>query len=204
VFNRVGDTEPCSSNVRVIAATNQDLIAAVRENRFREDLFYRLAAVVVKLPALRQRNEDIPLLAASLLEKINGEFARDEPDYKHKSLSAEAVSYLKQLSWPGNVRQLHNVLVQAAVMAEEDALQEADIHQALTDVESPSDHGLLDWQLGEDFDLQSLLRRMRRHYFKRAMTEGRGNRTEAARLLGYESPQKFTAQLNSLGEGDFG
>jgi DNA-binding NtrC family response regulator/tetratricopeptide (TPR) repeat protein len=112
-FERVGGTTPIRANVRVVCATHRDLRAMVARGEFREDLYYRLRGVVLEVPALRQRIEDLPLVAAALLARIGAE--RGEPP---KRLSQAAVEGLAAHAWPGNVRELDNALRAATVFAE--------------------------------------------------------------------------------------
>jgi len=112
VFERVGGTEPIHSDARLVAASNRDLLAEVHAGRFREDLLYRLNVVSVRLPPLRERREDIPLLTHALLERIAHRLGRPG-----LSIVNAAVERLCTLPWPGNVRELENVLTQAAVHA---------------------------------------------------------------------------------------
>jgi transcriptional regulator with PAS, ATPase and Fis domain len=112
VIERVGGTRQISCNARVVAATNRDLFAEAAAGRFREDLAYRLRVITIELPALRERNEDIPLLAKALIEKISRKI--------HKPalpLTEEALALLESHNWPGNVRELENLLTQALVHA---------------------------------------------------------------------------------------
>ncbi len=118
VFCRVGDSRPRTSDVRIVAATNRDLLGCVAQNQFREDLYYRLATITIKLPPLRERRGDVGAIAERLLGRINRDFARQEPGFRPKRLSPSALGYVKGHSWPGNVRQLYNTLVQAAVMSD--------------------------------------------------------------------------------------
>jgi DNA-binding NtrC family response regulator len=112
MFERVGGTEPIHTDARVLAATNRDLFAEARAGRFREDLIYRLNVVSIQLPPLRRRREDIPLLAAALLEKVAAAIGRSG-----LTLTPETLNRLMAHDWPGNVRELENVLTQAAVHA---------------------------------------------------------------------------------------
>jgi DNA-binding NtrC family response regulator len=112
VFERVGGTESIRTNARVVAATNRDLHADAQAGRFREDLVYRLAVIQIRLPPLRERREDIPLLAEGLLQRIAERLGQD----RHR-LSPEALERLARHDWPGNVRELENRLTQAAVHA---------------------------------------------------------------------------------------
>ena len=116
-FERVGGNETIHADVRVIAATNQNLERAVPERRFREDLFYRLNVVRIGLPPLRERRDDIPLLANYFLRKIT----RD-PRTRTKSISDAALAVMQSFRWPGNVRELENAIRHATVMAKGDTL----------------------------------------------------------------------------------
>ena len=117
VFCRAGDSRPLTSDVRVLAATNRDLLGCVARHQFREDLYYRLAVITLKLPPLRDRRGDVPLIARRLLDRINRDFGRQEPGFRPRRLSDAAVEFIRKHPWPGNVRQLGNALTQAAVMA---------------------------------------------------------------------------------------
>ena len=120
-IRRVGESLPIHVDVRVIAATNQDLKAAVAEKRFREDLFYRLNVVPLRIPPLRERPEDVPVLALHFLEK------HAERTGERKALTPGALEKLVAYPWPGNVRELENMLHQAAALAPHAVLSEADI-----------------------------------------------------------------------------
>lgn len=166
--------------------------------RFREDLYYRLAVITLKLPPLRERRSDIPLLLDAFLAQINTDFKQQEPGYKDKSVSAAAIAFVRRHPWPGNVRQLYNALVQAAVMTADDAIQPADLQAAAgapqTEVLDPLDH-----PLGEGFTLEKHLQDIQRHYLRRAMEEANGVKTRAAELLGIANYQTLDAQLRRLG-----
>jgi two-component system response regulator HydG len=121
-IRRVGESIPVQVNVRIVAATNQDLRRAIAEKRFREDLFYRLAVVPLRIPPLRERREDIPLLAAHFLQRFNQRTGGD------KVLTAEGAARLLEHDWPGNVRELENALEQAAALCATREIRAADIH----------------------------------------------------------------------------
>jgi two-component system nitrogen regulation response regulator GlnG len=121
-FERVGGNSPLQVDVRVIAATNKPLEAAVAARQFREDLFYRLNVVRLHLPPLRERRDDIPLLVNYFLEKIAREQSR-----KPKSIASAAVKLLKKYHWPGNVRELENSIRRALVLTKSDAILSADL-----------------------------------------------------------------------------
>lgn len=200
VFRRVGDTKDTTADVRVIAATNRDLLAAVSAQAFREDLYYRLAVISIKLPPLRDRRGDIPSITERLLSQINRQFSKEEPGYVHKSISDAAIAFVKRHPWPGNVRQLFNALVQAAVMSESDVIERHDIEAALAELpgSAPASTDPLEKPLGADFNLETHLNDIHRHYLRRAMVESNGVKTRAARLLGIENYQTLDAQLKRL------
>ncbi|HET8722929.1 MAG TPA: sigma-54 dependent transcriptional regulator [Anaeromyxobacteraceae bacterium] len=120
-IRRVGESVPVQVDVRIIAATNQDLRRAIAERRFREDLFYRLNVVPLRIPPLRERREDVPLLARHFLDRLN---RRGGPQ---KRWSVEALSRLLEHDWPGNVRELENVVEQAAALSVGDEIRPADV-----------------------------------------------------------------------------
>jgi DNA-binding NtrC family response regulator len=189
-FRRLGDERESTSDVRVIAATNRELRGEINEGRFREDLYHRLAVITIALPPLRERKSDIETLAVRLLEQINAQFQSEEPGYQYKKISPDAISFVKRHRWPGNVRQLYNVLLQAAVMAEGDCLDRAD--------SAGSDGAVLDHSLGDGFAVDDLLNRVHAHYLRRAMRDAGGNKTKAARLLGVDNYQTLSNRLKAL------
>lgn len=199
VFQRLGESRERTSNVRIVAATNRDLVKDIRENRFREDLYYRLAVISLKLPPLRERQTDIPLLAQALLEQINAEFAETEPGYEPRTLARTALAYIKRHSWRGNVRQLHSALVQAAVMSEGTEIRPGDIASATAEQQSTDRPDELGAQLGEGFSLEDHMDGIRRHYLERALDEAEGVLAKATRLLGMSNYQTFDSQLKRLG-----
>jgi DNA-binding NtrC family response regulator len=117
-FERVGDHRPIRLGARVIAATHRDLAAMIAHGAFREDLYYRLRVVEVMIPPLRERREDIPLIARALVAKINQELHKNV-----RYISAEAMALLQRYSFPGNVRELENALTRAIVLAKSDVIE---------------------------------------------------------------------------------
>ncbi len=119
---RIGGTEDIDVDVRVITATNRDLKEAVATGDFREDLYYRLNVVCINLPPLRERREDIPLLAVHFMEKYRGEAKREV-----KGMSDEAMKVLEHYHWPGNVRELENCILRGMVLAKTDRIEVVDL-----------------------------------------------------------------------------
>ncbi len=199
-IRRLGDDRDRKADVRVVAATNRNLYEAIREGKFREDLYYRLSAISITIPPLRDRKNDIPAIAERLLDQINRNFKAEEPNYQHKSLSATANAFVKRHDWPGNVRQLYNVLVQAAVLAESQVLERSDLVAALGEMpdESRPSNRAFERPIGDGFDLEEYLNELQRNYLRRAMEEAKGVKVQAARLLGMKNYQTLDAQLKRL------
>ena len=188
-FYRVGGHQPIKANVRVIAATHQDLETRVRQGLFREDLFHRLNVIRLRLPSLRERREDIPLLARHFLQKSAREL-KVEP----KRLSDAALKYLQAQDWAGNVRQLENVAHWLTVMAPSTNIEVNDLPGELrTEATAP---GVQNWAAALDREAESQLNRgetgiidgLTREFEKtlilRALAHTGGRRIEAANLLG--------------------
>ncbi|MFC1765493.1 sigma-54 interaction domain-containing protein [Planctomycetota bacterium] len=195
-FQLVGGSKIVTSDTRVIAATNQNLLQRIEASEFREDLFYRLAVVSIQLPPLRERKSDSPMLAQAILDKINTDFALHEPGYKYKSISASAKQFVKQYPWPGNVRQLNNVILQAAVMSECESLTKTDLEAAITAVPGISQQeDILSRPLDEEFSVDQVLNEVQIHYIQRAMRQAGGTKSKAARLLGMKNYQTLDAQI---------
>ena len=185
----VGSNKPCPVDVRVIAATNRTLTEEVAGGRFREDLFYRLAVAVLKLPPFRERGGDVGLVTDHLLGGINVELAKD------KSLSASARNLLTRHPWPGNVRELHNTLMRAAIWSAGDTITGDDLRGALLSAPGDRKRDVWDRPLGGGFSIEALLAEIRRHYLNRAMEEAGGIKTRAAGLLGLRSHQTLSNWL---------
>ena len=198
-FWPIGSKRMESSNVRVIAATNSDLLRDVSEGRFREDLYYRLAPIVVKLPPLRERKADIVAIAETVLERINTDFGKEDMGYKHKKLSAATKNFVKEQPWPGNVRQLRNVLLQAAVMSEKQSLEPNDLIAAVADSPNNEPFTYSSPVIEDGFSLEEHINRIKIKYIQKAMSEANGVKSKAAALLGYENYQTLDAQLKRYG-----
>ena len=195
---RIGASKATKVDVRVIAATNRTLTDEIAAGRFREDLFYRLAVAVLKLPPLRERPGDLGLLVAHLMEQVNREAAA-EPGYREKALSAGARNLLLAHPWPGNVRELLNTLRRAAIWSEGASISTADAREAILPTMHARTADVLGRPLGEGLDLQQVLTDVARHYLERAMVEAGGNKTKAAALVGLPSYQTLSNWLTRYG-----
>jgi transcriptional regulator with PAS, ATPase and Fis domain len=170
-FERLGGTQAVTFNARVIAATNRNLELAVKKGQLRRDLFYRLNVVSLAVPPLRERREDIPLLASYFASK----YAQTCTYRQLNGISREAQALMLAYNWPGNVRELENAIEHAVVMGSTDIILPQDLPGAL-----------LEWRSSEPSrgKYHDAINRLKRGLILDAMEEANGNYPEAARLLG--------------------
>ena len=176
-LERVGGEETMQVDVRVITATNKNLMAMVEDGKFREDLYYRLNVVPVNLPPLRDRLEDTPMLVEHFLRKKSSQLNKDLPRVNERALQ-ELMNY----SWPGNIRELENVIERAVVLCEREEIGLNDLPILLGD---PSRTTLR--LLREDLPLVEALEDLERQLIGRALEKAKGVKTEAARILGLKT-----------------
>ena len=170
-FCRLGAVEEQSADVRIIAATNRDLRQLVREGRFREDLYWRLAVIEIHIEPLRQRREDIPPLAEAFLREAARRFGKDVEGFE-----VGVLEILTRYGWPGNVRQLRNEIERAVLLCPARRLRAADLSPWVRGEETPAqDTGL---------NLRAAKEQLERRLIKEALKRTGGNRKEAAKLLG--------------------
>jgi len=170
-FERVGGTKPIGIDVRIIAATNRNLEAAIKEGRFREDLYYRLNVVPIALPPLRERKEDIAELAAFFLNRFSLEAKK-----QFTGMTQQALEKVLAYSWPGNVRELANVIERAVTLGQGPTLDLKDLPPAIRETAEVLP--------AKNVSLHEAVNATRREMILKALGETRGNRTAAARLLG--------------------
>ena len=177
-FERVGGTQPIHADIRIIAATNRDLAAAVKDGRFREDLYYRLNVVSLTLPPLRERREDIPLLARHFVAVYAGETKKPV-----RGISASGMDLLVAHPWPGNVRELANAIERAVVLCGGYEIRREDL--ALTVPAAPlGPAALSSVAVGRDFYAQ--VETFKQRIIQAALAETGGNQTKAAERLGLQ------------------
>ncbi|MBN9423754.1 MAG: sigma 54-interacting transcriptional regulator, partial [Candidatus Accumulibacter sp.] len=189
-YYRVGGHSPLKANVRIIAATHQNLETRVKEGLFREDLFHRLNVIRVRLPSLRERREDIPILARHFLQK-----SAQELGVEAKRFSDAALRYLSALDFPGNVRQLENLCHWLTVMAPGQLVELADLPPELRESAAPPP-AVSDWEsaLAAEVDRmlasdagqvhEKLAQAFERVLISRALAHSNGRRIEASLALG--------------------
>lgn len=170
-FVKVGGTKAIRTNIRLVTATNKDPKQAVDAGAFRADLYYRVAVVMIKVPPLRDRREDIPLLVEHFVTRYSAAYKKPI-----RGVQPSAMDRMAALPWPGNVRQLENFLAQAVVLAEGDMLTERDLF-----VDDP---GSAHVAASLPFEADLPLREVERRHILRALQRVHGNRTEAAKVLG--------------------
>ena len=187
VFSRVGGTELIQAQFRLISASTQDLKHAIENSRFREDLYYRLSVVNIEIPALRDRKEDIPVLADFFLHKFNEENQR-----KIAGFSPDSNDYLLRYEWPGNIRELENAIERAVILAKNDLIDVNDLATQSLYVPHKAPAG-------------KTMRDIEKNHILNILIEAGGNCSEAARLLGisrmtlYNKIKAFGLNINKSG-----
>ena len=187
---RVGGTETTSVDVRVVCATNRDIKGAIQEGQFREDLYYRLAVVTISLPPLTERTEEIPDLAHHFLERHAKRLG-----VRVEGIEPSAMEVLLAHSWPGNIRELENVVERALVLADGSHLTVADLPEA---VRSPAPDGLARGFRDDVLSVKRQTAELESFLIQRALERTGGNRTEAAKLLEL-SPRALRYKINDYG-----
>jgi DNA-binding NtrC family response regulator len=184
-FKRVGENAARHTNVRIVAATNHDLLALVEEGRFREDLYARLEVITLTLPPLRERREDIPLLVQHFLKKL----CEEEDKRPCPKLTEAALEKLQEYSWPRNVRELENVMTQALLFCDRNTLGPGHIR-----LEGSRSHAAnREWleSYTHDLTLRESKEKLERDLVQRALSESGGNISRAAEKLGMQRPNLY-------------
>jgi DNA-binding NtrC family response regulator len=174
-FRPLGDTHSCPMDARIIAASNKKIKELLRQGRFREDLYYRLKVIDIELPPLRDRREDIPLLARHFLEK----FAREIPK-TITAISEEALKILMNGRWPGNVRELENVIHRAITLTRHEQILPEDLPSSLQEAAEQGDF------IETGRQRKRTLAQMELEYIKKVLIEVGGNKSRAAEILGLD------------------
>ncbi len=177
-IRRVGGTEETEVNVRVLAASNQDLDQLVRDRRFREDLYYRINVIQIKMPSLREKRDDIPALALHFLVKYSKTMGK-----KITRISEEAIRHLLEHDWPGNVRELENVIERAVALETTDAITPESLSREVRSGARPAQDLPIALSDG-GIDLERQLERLRERLMEEALQRANGVQTKAAELLG--------------------
>ena len=191
-FRRLGGTDELETGMRVIAATNQDLARMVTDGKFREDLFYRINVIPIHLPPLRDRGEDIPLLADYFLTKY-----RDQMGKGIHALSQESMELLQAYEWPGNIRELENVVERAVALEKSQAILPESLpdHIVKRVAKGPAAAGVLP---ESGFNLEEHVEGLEKEYITQALQKAAGVQVKAAELLGipYRSFRYYAKKYN--------
>ncbi|CAI8020249.1 Transcriptional regulatory protein ZraR [Geodia barretti] len=174
-IRRVGGTQSIKVDVCVIAATNKDLIQAVRDGAFRDDLYFRLNVIPLHVPPLREHPEDIPMLVNYLIDKFSNEYAEALP----KQVTPQAMSALRRYEWPGNIRQLENYLRRIFVLSENEVIDKDELPPEILDTSLPTTD--VEFDIPEEgVSLEEIIK----EYVYSALARSNGNQIQAAKLLG--------------------
>jgi two-component system, NtrC family, response regulator AtoC len=173
-LRRLGDNKDMKVDVRILAATHRDLTAETAAGRFREDLFYRINVLTIKIPPLRERREDIPLLVDHFIARNNVRLSTEV-----RGLSPEARKLLMEYSWPGNVRELENTIERAMVLTESTSIATDDLPERIREAHDPVQMQLASGELS----IKKTTRNIEEILIRRALEKTRGNRTRAAEVL---------------------
>ncbi|MDF4657328.1 sigma 54-interacting transcriptional regulator [Vibrio parahaemolyticus] len=193
-FTPVGGTKEHKVDVRLITATHRNLMEAVSNGTFREDLFYRIAVGVLHLPPLREREGDLLLLADSLLEALSSQ----ESSLERKIISPDAKNLILKHSWKGNVRELQSTLLRALLWCEDKTITSDDIRQALFQMPE-KESNVMNRDFSQGVDIQRVIGDIVSQYIRQALEHCGGNKTNAAKLLGLKSYQNLNNWMEKYG-----
>ncbi|SFR86534.1 two-component system, NtrC family, response regulator PilR [Marinobacter daqiaonensis] len=194
----VGESREIPVDIRILSATHKNLPELVKEGSFRQDLFYRINVIELSVPPLRERIEDIPILASHILERIAREY-----DCPPARLSPGALAYLKGYGFPGNVRELENILERAFTLCDSEVIDTDDLHIGTAPVDLPAERGGQDANTGTavpdgEMNLEDFLENIERQAIEKALEATRWNKTAAAKRLGI-SFRALRYRLKKLG-----
>lgn len=174
-FERVGGNTRIELDIRLVASTNENLEKEIKEGRFRQDLYYRLNVIQIEVPPLRERIEDIPMLAGSLVESL-----AESLSLPRKEISPETIATLQNHNWPGNVRELRNVLERSLTLSKDECIKVEHLPEYLS---KQANKGVIR-EVEEGFLLKDIVARVEKEAIKRAIEESNGNKTSTAKMLG--------------------
>jgi DNA-binding NtrC family response regulator len=183
-FERVGGSETLTVDVRVIAATNIEVEEAIKEGKFREDLYYRLNVIPINLPPLRERKQDIPILVEHYIKKSIA-----ENNLLPKKLENDAITILVNHFWPGNIRELKNVIERLSIMVPNENITSQDVKESLVGFKKAN-------EMVAKGDLKSAKDEFERQYIFKTLQNCEGNVTKASKVLGIERTHLYRKLKN--------
>lgn len=194
----VGSTKTKKVNVRIIAATHRDLPKMVANGEFREDLFYRLAVGVVNLPALRERQDDIPDLLADISTKLNKQFATDS-EYVSKKVSPKGINFIKSQPWRGNIRELMATIQRSFLWSDKGTITDTDIASAIINRVESKDTEDVNLSFSDKIDIVQLTEKYQKKYVLSALKASGNVKKQATQILGLKDHQTLSNWMKRLG-----
>ena len=195
---RLGDTETKTVDVRVIAATHQNLPQLVAQGKFREDLFYRLAVGIITLPSLKQRLADIPAIVSQLTAQINKAGAK-HPAYVSKEISEDGIKFICEQPWPGNIRELWSTLNRAFLWSDSPVVNRPELSQAMLTRPTSSDDVSISLTFNDKVDIVQLTDNFQKKYVEAALKASGNVKKHATEMLGLKDHQTLTNWMKRLG-----
>jgi two-component system response regulator AtoC len=176
---KIGDHKEVKLDVRIIAATAKNLAQEVRKGTFREDLFYRLNVIEIKLPPLRERREDIPLLISHFIARYNKKHHRTV-----KGIAPDALQAVLEYDWKGNIRELENAIERSVILSEKNRIERSSLPSQVREISGGNEEG----EARDEYSLKKLSRILEEQMIRKALDRTKGNRTHAAKLLEISHP----------------
>ncbi|MFT6905602.1 MAG: transcriptional regulator with PAS, ATPase and Fis domain [Oleiphilaceae bacterium] len=196
-ITRLGDTKNIHVDVRIIAATHQDLSLLVSQGKFREDLFYRLAVGIIEMPALRHRVDDIPQIVNQLVEQINN-LSSKHPSFVSKNISEKGINFICTQSWPGNIRELWSTLNRAFLWSDTSIINEDDIFKSLIKSKKNNISDDLSMTINDIVDIVQITDDIQKSYVLAALKASGYVKKKATKMLGLKDHQTLTNWMKRL------
>ncbi len=197
-INRLGDTKTINVDVRIIAATHQDLLQLINAGTFREDLFYRLAVGIIKIPALRERTDDIPLIVEQLTCQIN-EAGCKHPDYISKTISEKGIKFISSQAWQGNIRELWSTLNRAFLWSDSVNITEKMLAEALINRATHNGLNKIALSYNDKVDILQLTENYQKNYVLAALKASGHVKKHATKMLGLKDHQTLSNWMKRFG-----
>lgn len=197
-INRLGDTKTIHVNVRVIAATHQDLSKLVSEGKFREDLFYRLAVGIIQMPALRERSEDIPSIVNQLASQINKAGSK-HPEYISKEISEKGIKFILSQPWQGNIRELWSTLNRAFLWSDSQIITDIDLSNAIINRSTNDNFDDITLSFSDKVNITQLTEKYQKSYVLAALKASGNVKRHATEMLGLKDHQTLSNWMKRLG-----
>tara|TARA_R110002033_G_C3896287_1_gene239489 strand:- start:10505 stop:12004 length:1500 start_codon:yes stop_codon:yes gene_type:complete len=196
-ITRLGDTKNLYVDVRIIAATHQDLVSLVSQGKFREDLFYRLAVGIIEMPSLRHRKDDIPYIVNQLVSEINLSNTK-HPSYKSKIISDQAINFIQTQTWQGNIRELWSTLNRAFLWSDEAVINEQDIVDSIINRQKHELKHNIVMSIHDKVDVVQITDDIKEKYVRAALTASGNVKKQAAKMLGLKDHQTLSNWMKRL------